>query len=240
MEISPFPEPRAARARYLAVLAVALVGASTVGADEPQRRFEVGGNVGWTMSDGVARVGGLVGTSGVLATGITPEDGVSYAFFASYFINENVQLGFQLGRQESELQVTRVEPEPPLASGSIGIENYHAVSTVLMGDDQLQARPYFLFGVGVTRFSQVNFTGQDGVPRAFESKTRFSPTVGAGLKFYLPSHKYGLNLGVRWTPTFLKDDTDGFWCDPYWGCFTEGNSQLAHQVEFAGGVQLRF
>jgi hypothetical protein len=219
-------------------LAVAFVVPSTSGAQE--RPFEVGGNLGWTLSDGVARAGGLTGTSGLLATGIAPEDGLSYAFFAAYFINENVQLGFQLGRQESELQVTRVDPEPPLDLGGMGVENYHAVTTVLMGDDELQARPYFLIGLGLTRFSRVNFTGVDGVPRVFEANTRFSPTVGAGVKYYLRSHKYGFNLGVRWTPVFLKDDSEGFWCDPYWGCFTESNSQFAHQVEFAGGVQLRF
>jgi Outer membrane protein beta-barrel domain len=235
MKNPSLPGPRAARPRWLALLAVALVGASTAGAQE--RRLEVGGNVGWTWSDGVARTGGITGTSGLPATGITPEDGVSYAFFAAYFINENVQLGFQLGRQESELRVTGPQP---VELGSFGVENYHAVSTVLMGDDELQARPYVLFGLGATRYSRVNFTGLDGAPRAFEAKWRFSPTVGAGLKFYLPSHKYGLNLGVRWTPTFLKDGSEGFWCDPYWGCFTAADSQLAHQVEVAGGVQLRF
>jgi hypothetical protein len=229
------PAPRAARPRWLALFAVALVGASTAGAQE--RRFEVGGNLGWTFSDGVSGAGGLTGTSGLLATGITPEDGLSYAAFAAYFINENVQLGFQLGRQESELKVTGPQP---VALGSLGIANYHAVATALMGDDDLRARPYLLFGLGITRHSRVDFTGLDGLPRAFPAKTRFSPTVGTGLKFYLRSRKYGFNLGVRWTPTFLKDGSEGFWCDPYWGCFTAANSQFAHQLEVAGGVQLRF
>lgn len=211
------------------------MGASTAGAQE--RRLEVGGNVGWTWSDGVSRASGVTGTSGLLATGIAPEDGLSYAFFASYFVNENLQLGIQLGRQESELRVTG---EQPVEVGGMGVENYHAVSTLLMGDDDLQARPYFLLGLGVTRFSRVNFTGLDGVTRAFPDKTRFSPTLGTGVKFYLRSHKYGLNLGVRWTPTFLKSGSEGFWCDPYWGCFTADNSQFAHQLELAGGVQLRF
>jgi hypothetical protein len=219
----------------LVASALALVGVSTAGAQE--RRLEVGGNVGWTWSDGVSHVGALTGTSGQVATGIRPEDGLSYAVFAAYFINENVQLGFQLGRQESELRVTG---EQPVVLGGMGVLNYHAVSTVLMGDDELQARPYFLFGLGVTRYTRVNFTDLDGLPRGFESKTRFSPTVGMGAKFYLPSHKYGLNLGVRWTPTFLKSGSEGFWCDPYWGCFTADNSQFAHQLELAGGVQLRF
>jgi hypothetical protein len=209
------------------------VGASTAAAQE--RRLEVGGTLGWTLSDGVR--GRVVGTSGRLATGIAPEDGLSYSLFASYFINENVQLGLQLGRQESELRVTG---EPSFEVGAMDIETLHAVSTTLLGDDDLRARPYFLFGLGVTRFGRVNFTGLDGQPRAFKARTRFSPTLGTGLKYYLRSRKYGLNLGVRWTPTFLQSDRDGFWCDPYWGCFLAGDSQFANQLEIAGGIQLRF
>ena len=237
MWISLLPALLAGCRRWLAMLAVALVGVSAAGAQE--RRLEFGGTLGWTFSDGVSGPG-VRGTSGLLATGIAPENGTSYAFFAAYFLNENLQLGVQAGRQESQLQVTG---EQPVELGGMGIENYHAVLTTLMGDDDLQARPYFLVGLGVTRFSRVNFTGLDGVARAFPGRTRFSPTVGTGLKFYLPSHKYGLNLGVRWTPTFLKSESLGFWCDPYWGCFeTDDDSwgQFAHQLEIAGGIQLRF
>ena len=233
MRISPRPGLAAVSPRWLAVAAVALVGASTAAAQE--RRLEVGGNVGWTLSDGVR--GRVVGTSGRLATGVTPDDGLSYSLFANYFINENVQLGLQVSRQESELRVTG---EPPFEIGALDIEGYHAISTTLLGDDDLRARPYFLFGLGVTRFGRVNFTGLDGLPRAFKARTRFSPTIGTGLKYYLRSRKYGFNLGVRWTPTFLQSGSDGFWCDPYWGCFLADDSQFANQLELAGGIQLRF
>lgn len=224
----------ASRRRWIAMVAVALVGVSGAGAQE--RRFEFGGTLGWTLSDGVNSPG-VRGTSGLLATGIAPENGVSYSLFAVYFLNENLQLGVQAGRQESELRLTA---EQSVELGGLGIENYHAVLTTLMGDDDLRARPYFLVGLGVTRFAQLTFTGLDGLPRYFQSRTRFSPTVGTGVKFYLPSRKYGLNLGMRWTPTFLESDSAGFWCDPYWGCFLEDNSQFIHQLELAGGVQLRF
>jgi hypothetical protein len=215
--------------------AVALVGAGVAEAQE--RRLEIGGTVGKNFSDGVRRAAGVVGTSGLFANAITPDDSVSYGFFAAYFLNENVQLGLQFGRQESELQVTG---EQPIEVGGMGVENYHAITTVLMGDDELQARPYFLFGLGVTRFGRVSFAGFDGVGRTIAPRTRFSPTVGTGAKFYLRSHKYGLNLGIRWTPTFLKSGSEGFWCDPYWGCFTTDESQFAHQFELAGGLQVRF
>ena len=222
--------------RWLALAAVALVGVSAAGAQE--RRFEVGGNVGWTFSDGVHSpgTGFVLGTSGLPTTGIDTENAVSYALYAVYFLNENLQLGVQAGRQESELRLAA----PPLEVGGLDIENYHAVLNTLLGDDDLRVRPYFQFGLGVTRFGQVNFTGLDGLPRSFRSRTRFSPTVGAGLKAYFRARKYGLNLGVRWTPTFLDSGNAGFWCEPYWGCFLVENTQFIHQLEVAGGIQLRF
>ena len=224
----------ASRRRWLATVAVALAGVSAAGAQE--RRFEFGGTFGRTFSEGVHGVG-VLGTSGLPATGISPEDGVSYSLFAVYFLNENLQLGVQAGRQESELHL---KSAPPVDVGGLDIENYHAVLTTLMGDDDLRARPYFLIGLGVTRFSQVNFTGLDALPRSLQGRTRFSPTVGTGVKIYLPSRKYGLNLGLRWTPTFLKSGDAGFWCNPYWGCFMVENTQFVHQIELAGGIQLRF
>jgi hypothetical protein len=223
----------APRSRGLALVAVALAGAAAAEAQE--RRLEVGGTLGWTSSDGVR--GRVIGTSRLPVTGITPDDGLSYSLFASYFVNENVQLGLQAARQESELRVTGAAP---FEIGAMDIESYHAVSTTLLGDDDLWARPYFLFGLGVTRFGRVNFTGLDGLPRNFKARTRFSPTLGTGAKFYLRSRKYGVNVGVRWTPTFLRSRSEGFWCDPYWGCFLAGNDQVAHQLEVGGGFQLRF
>ena len=98
---SPMPKTGAGRARWLAVAAVALGGTTMAGAQE--RPLEIGGTVGWTLSDGVKRTGGIVGTSGLFATGITPADGISYAFFAGYFLNENVQLGFQLRLGRADL-----------------------------------------------------------------------------------------------------------------------------------------
>lgn len=233
MWFSLMPALIARRSRWSALAAVALVGASTVEAQ--QRRLELGGTVGWTLSDGVH--GLVIGNSGLPATGIATEDGLSYSLFATYFLNENLQLGVQAAHQESELRLT---PEPSLELGGLGVENYHAVLVTLVGDDDLRARPYFLFGLGVTRFGRVDYTGLDGVPRAFRSRTRFSPTFGTGAKFYLRSRRYGLNLGLRWTPTFLKSEDPGFWCDPYWGCFLVDNTQFIHQLEVAGGLQVRF
>ena len=54
------------------------------------------------------------------------------------------------------------------------------------------------------------------------------------------SPSLGARVGVRWTPTFIKSDTVGWWCDPYWGCFPVEDLQDANQWDFSGGVTFRF
>ena len=44
-----------------------------------------------------------------------------------------------------------------------------------------------------------------------------------------PSPKVGIRLETRWTPTYIKTDPEGYWCDPYWGCYTVGLLRLNRQ-----------
>jgi hypothetical protein len=37
----------------------------------------------------------------------------------------------------------------------------------------------------------------------------------------------------------VKSDSEGWWCDPYWGCYVVGNAQYSNQWELAGGITLR-
>jgi hypothetical protein len=55
-----------------------------------------------------------------------------------------------------------------------------------------------------------------------------------------PSPNFGIRLEARWTPTYIKSDAAGWWCDPYWGCYVVGDSQYSNQFEVSGGVILRF
>ena len=47
-------------------------------------------------------------------------------------------------------------------------------------------------------------------------------------------------IGLRWTPTYIKSDAEGYWCDPYWGCYVVGDAQYATQFDINGGVTFRF
>ena len=40
--------------------------------------------------------------------------------------------------------------------------------------------------------------------------------------------------------TYIKSNPAGYWCDPYFGCWAVGDAQYSNQLEFAGGVTLRF
>ena len=52
--------------------------------------------------------------------------------------------------------------------------------------------------------------------------------------------RLGERYGVQWTPTYIKTDAEGWWCDPYWGCYLTGDPQYQNQFQFHGGVTARF
>jgi len=39
---------------------------------------------------------------------------------------------------------------------------------------------------------------------------------------------------------YIKSDAEGYWCDPYWGCYVVGDAQYSNQFGFSGGITLRF
>jgi opacity protein-like surface antigen len=116
----------------------------------------------------------------------------------------------------------------------MNVANYHGIFTYHFGEDYQTARPYLFGGLGATRYKSFEVDG-----RSVEGETRFSTTWGAGIKAY-PGDSVGINLRVRWTPTYIKSDPGGWWCDPWWGCFQTANAQYSNQFEFTGGLSFRF
>jgi hypothetical protein len=55
----------------------------------------------------------------------------------------------------------------------------------------------------------------------------FSPQVGAKVR-------------VRWTPTYIKTDPAGLWCDPFYGCWQLADNDYSNQFETAVGITIRF
>ena len=219
----------------LAILAVAALAlGAPAWADE--MKGEISGSAGYTFSDGVTTNVALVAGDGNVYNRVDPKDSFSWGFTAGYFFTENWELEFLYDRQQSTLQLGGTNTRDV---GNLNISNYHGVFSYHFGDSSTKARPYVFFGAGATNYGGVNYTRLNGQTGTTDGHSNFSGTFGLGVKVY-PSPHAGLRLQARWTPTYIKTDSAGWWCDPYWGCYVVGNSQYSNQFEFTGGLSLRF
>ncbi len=211
---------------------LALLIAVPAQAQDPRIEFQ--GWVGYTLSDG-ASGDPFEAADGNVYNRVDPDNSVSYGLSVGFFVTENVEVGFLWDRQDTTL-VAKGNTTTDVSQ--MNIDNYHGFLAYNFGYADDTIRPYVLGGLGATRYS--NITVQ-GLANTFDvpSQSRFSTTWGAGVKIY-PGRAFGIFGGVRWTPTFIKSDATGWWCDPFWGCWVTTNTQYANQWEFSGGLTLRF
>jgi hypothetical protein len=218
--------------RRVAFLAAVLVLAAVPAFAQP--RVEVSGIIGWTFSDGVTGQAVLAG-DGNIYDAIDVVDSFNWGFGIGVLATENAEVGFMYGRQESRLDVTGTNT---VEVGDMAVTTYHGYFAYNFGPADSPVRPYVLGGIGATSYASVPFTFA-GVSRETGGDTQFSTTWGAGVKF-VPSRGIGVRAGVQWTPTYIKSDAVGWWCDPFWGCYVVGDAQYANQFSFNGGVIFRF
>lgn len=212
---------------------LALLVAVPAQAQDP--RIELQGWIGYVASDGVSG-DTIQGGDGNLYNRVDPKNSSSYGLSVGFFVTENAEVGFLWGRQDSTLVATGNATSD---ISPMNIDNYHGFAAYNFGDVDDTIRPYVLGGLGVTRYSNITVMPVDDNAFDVPSQSRFSTTWGAGVKIY-PTRAFGIVGGVRWTPTFIKSDATGWWCDPFWGCWVTSNTQYANQWEFSGGLTLRF
>jgi hypothetical protein len=210
------------RKTILTAMVLAL-GAATAMAQDP--RVELSGTAGWTFSDGVN-----VGSIDESPIQIGPKDAFSWGARLGFNVTPNVEIGFLFASQSTDLEAT----------GAINrtidqtVYNYHGYFAYNFGDSDATVRPYFLGGLGATQYGSL-----DTDAGSIGGETQFSSTWALGLKMF-PSPKFGIRLETRWTPTYIKSDPEGYWCDPYWGCYTVGDAEYSNQFELSGGIIIRF
>jgi outer membrane protein W len=214
---------------------VALAALAATVSSAQDHRAEIGVNAGWTFSDGVTGQAVLAG-DGNFYNSVEPKDAFSWGLDLGFFVNEHVSVGALFSQQKSQMVLGGATSRE---IGDWSVNNYHGIVTYHFGDSDATARPYVFGGVGATQYGSFDFVGAAGQQREIGGETQFSTTWGAGVKIY-PSQKVGLKLGARWTPTYIKSDAEGWWCDPYWGCYVVGDPQYSNQWEFTGGLSLRF
>ncbi len=195
---------------------------------------EISGNAGRTYSDGVTGAAMTVPGVGTF-NAIEPKDSFSWGLTAGLYVTPKLQLEFLFDRQQSQLSVAGTST---VEIGDWNVDNYHGVLVYNLGETDAPVRPFIFGGAGATRYGTLNFNVGNQV-REIGGEARFSTTWGAGLKLH-PGKRVGIRLSGRWTPTHIKSDAAGWWCDPYWGCYVLSDAQYSNQFELTGGITLRF
>jgi Outer membrane protein beta-barrel domain len=192
-------------------------------------RVELSGTAGWIFSDGVT----AANTDFVR---LDPKDAFSWGARIGFLVNENVEVGGLFNLQSTSYELSG---GGTVDVGDVSIYNYHGYVAYNFGAADAPVRPYFLGGLGATQYGslQTNFAG---VQREIGGETQFSTTWALGLKIFPGAGNFGIRLEGRWTPTYIKSDAEGWWCDPYWGCYVVGDAQYSNQFEFSGGITFRF
>lgn len=217
----------------MAFVACALAIASTSLAQD--KRVEISGTAGWTMSDGVTRDGVVVPGVGTFDS-LEPKDAVSWGGRIGFKVNPNVEVGFLFSQQSTQMEIGGTST---VEVGDVSVRNWHGYFAYNFGENEAPVRPYVLGGFGATEFGGV--TARIGnTSKAIDGANKFSTTWAAGLKMLPNEGNFGIRLEARWTPTYIKSDSVGWWCDPYWGCYVLEDPQYANQFEFGGGITLRF
>jgi opacity protein-like surface antigen len=199
------------------------------------QRVEVSGLFGFTLADGVTGEPFLA-PDGNIYDAIDVKDSFSWGFGVGFNATDNFEVGFLFGQQLSTLAIQGTADRD---LGDLTINTYHPYFAYNIGEVDATVRPYFMIGFGATNYGEVTFDRVSGGTTTIGSETQFSTTWGAGVKAF-PSPNVGVRFGVHWTPTYIKSDAAGWWCDPYWGCYLVGDSQYSNQFQFNGGVVLRF
>ena len=216
-------------------IAAVVVGIWVLAAPLSAQRFEVSFNAGYTSSEGVHFDPRLI--AGVLYDEVDVKDGGSFSLTAGFYASPNALIEFMYARQSSEFTAKGAATE--LSVSDMNIDNYHVNFVYNWGESDAKLRPYAFVGLGATNYSPSGSVKIPGVQGELNGNAQFSTTWGAGVKYYV-APSVGLKAGVRWTPTYIKSDPAGYWCDPFYGCWLLSDPDYSHQFEFSGGITFRF
>ncbi len=219
--------------KRLCVLVAALTCLST---PAWAQKAEVGIFVGYSFLDGVSGTA-VIAPDGNTYNRIDPKDSFKWGIDFGVNINENVEVGFLFTQAPSKLELGGTSK---LEIGNMSVQTYHGYFAYNFGPSDAKVRPYLQGGFGATNFGSVDYTRPfAGGSGTINGLTKFSSTWGAGVKAY-PTANLGVRVGFGWTPTYIKTDAGGWWCDPYWGCYLTGNAQYANALDLTAGITFRF
>jgi len=198
----------------------ALVVASLMALATPayaQVRFEASIMGGYTFAEGVE--GDAVITPSGTFNKIELKSGGAFNLSFGVVAHNGAEVGFIWSHQMSHLSLSGFDTKD---LGSMNIESYHGY-----------------IGFGATDYGPVDFTKANGQPATIAGPVRYSTTVGFGVKYWANNH-FGFRAGMIYTPTYITAEAEGWWCDPYWGCYLVGDHKYSNQFQLQGGFTFRF
>ena len=145
---------------------------AAVPASAQQPKAEVGVFVGWVFSDGVSG-DNVRALDGNLYNRIDPKDSFGWGLDVGVFLGPNAEVGFIYANQPTKLTVSGTTTKEV---GDQSTNTYHGYFGYNWGEPDSPLRPYFLFGLGMTSYSDVGFTSAAGVARTIPGTSRFSTT----------------------------------------------------------------
>jgi opacity protein-like surface antigen len=217
--------------RKVLLVSVAALLLLVQGAAAKERKFEITPTIGYTFSEGVTTAVTDIGDD-LLVDEVYPESGMSYGVAADMFFRPDGMIGFSWSQQDSRFTAGLTDGRD---SGlmDMKINNYHAIFTYIRTDLGEATAPFVFGGLGATQYTFSDYREQ-----SVDSETKFSTTWGAGVRVY-PAERVGIKFMGRWTPTYIKSDPEGVYCNYYY-CYVLGDSQYSHQFELSGSLILRF
>src|SRR5471030_274579 len=124
-------------------------------------KAEVGVFLGWVFADGVSGDNFKAGDGNVYNR-VDPKDSFGWGLDVGVFVTPNAEVGFIFANQPTKLTVGGTATKDV---GDMTINTYHGYAAYNWGDRDNPVRPYFLFGLGATSYSDVTYTAATGAAR---------------------------------------------------------------------------
>ncbi len=147
----------------------------------------------------------------------------SYGFLLSLKQDRDTNYDFLFSRQNTQLQSST----SPGNTTALRLDYYHLGGTVFYDHETLH--PFVSGGLGATHITPAN--------NSFSSETKFSLSIGAGLKFPL-TQNMGLRLEARGYGTAV--DSGGSLLCANGGCVARFKGSLFLQFEALAGLTIAF
>jgi len=221
---------------------VAVAAAATLATPAHAQQLEGSVFYGYTLSEGVDLSQSRVILGGIYnSLDITSGNGWGFTFGG--FVGHNVELEFLYAHQSSSLEIS--DPAPSVKFADTAVNNYQGNIVYNWGESHSPVRPFIFFGLGATHYTGGDIDPVFVLPPALNGKinsaTKFATTWGGGVKFYPKEGNIGIRATARYTPTFIKSDPGGLWCDPFYPtCWVVNDLDYSNQFEMSGGVTFRF